>query len=127
MGLDLDDVYERARKDLPAFSNHSEFEMWEVNWCDRCLRDAPFRRMGRGVGCQVLAAAVLYECTPAEWMEQAPERYPSDAYHCIEFKTPGSGGFEPRPKPEPPDMDGLFPRPERQVRMPVLPHPVEVS
>lgn len=39
--------------------------------------------------------------------------------------TPGL--FEERPKPEPPQMDGLLERPARGVRMFVQPTPVEVS
>lgn len=124
---DLDDIIARSRPG-PAFSNSTEYEMWEVNWCGRCLRDAPFRRMDKGYGCPILAAAVLSQVIPAEWMEQPDDRYPSDAYHCIEFKAPGGGSGEPRPKPDPPDMDGLFLRPERHVRMFVQPteEPVRV-
>lgn len=116
---ELDDILSRGRKGS-AFSNGTEFHEWEASWCDRCLRDAPFRRMGKGMGCQILAAALLGDVIPAEWMEQPEDRYPSDAYHCIQFKGPGEGGGEPKPKPEPP-QDGLFDRPVRQTRMYVQP------
>jgi len=125
--FDYNDVAARARKGKAAFSNGSEYEMWEPAWCGRCLHDAPFRRMGKGIGCQILAAAVFEECIPAEWLEQPPESYPRDAYHCIEFKVPGQGGGEPRPQPDPPGMDGLFPRPERQTRMYVQPQPDHIE
>lgn len=102
---------------MTAFSNHTEFEMWEVNWCDRCLRDAPFRRMDKGFGCPILARALLGE-QPAEWLQQPDDHYPSDAYHCIEFRAPGGGGSgEPKPIPDPPAQDGMFPRPDPAVRM----------
>jgi hypothetical protein len=49
---DIDDIIARSRPG-PAFSNSTEYEMWEVNWCGRCLRDAPFRRMNKGYGCPI--------------------------------------------------------------------------
>lgn len=122
MSLDWADVSARAR-DGVAFSNSTEYEMWSVNWCDRCLREAPFRNMGRGSGCPILGVAVLEQKTPAEWLEQPSDRYPQDAFHCIEFKGPGGGGGEPRPRPDPRGMEGLFPRPARAARMFVQPDP----
>lgn len=120
----FEDILARARKGRRAFSNNSEFERWEPNWCGRCLRDAPFRNMGKGSGCPILAVALAYDAVPAEWLEQPFESWPHDAYHCIEFRAPGGGGGKPRPRPEPPDMDGLFERPERRVRMFVQPQEV---
>jgi hypothetical protein len=124
MSLDYDDVIARGR-DEPAFSSNEAYEMWDVNWCGRCIRDARFRAGKDDVGCPILAAALLAEVTPAEWMEQPEDRYPSDAYHCIEFRAPGSEPPDPQPQPEPPDMDGLFPRPERHARMYIQPQPAE--
>ena len=56
--------------------------------------------------------------TPVEWLEQDSTDGVrlGDQYHCIEYQGPDDGG-EPRPTPEPPNMDGLFERPERGVRM----------
>lgn len=123
MSLDFNDAFDRAR-DEPAFSNGTEGYAWMGNWCDQCLRDAPHRNMGKGSGCPLVMVALM-ERTPAEWLDGPRDehgRYSlGDQYHCIEFKPPGGGGYEPRPKPEPSDMDGLFERPERTVRMPVLP------
>jgi hypothetical protein len=129
MTIDYADALARSR-DIPAFSNGSEGEAWTGNWCGRCLRDAPFRNMGKGTGCPLLMISLLSR-TPAEWLDGPRDehgRYSmADQYHCIEFKAPGDGGGEPRPKPDPPLMDELFPRPERQTRMFVQPKPVEVN
>lgn len=40
---------------------------------------------------------------------------------------PDEGGGEPRPRPEPRDMDGLFPRPERRTRLLKQPDVLEVA
>lgn len=118
---DYDDIARRARPGV-AFSNGTEGYGWQANWCDRCLRDAPFRSGLKGAtGCPILLVALVEEKTPAEWLDGPRDEHGrygiADQYHCIEFRAPGEGGREPRPKPEPPDMDGLFPRPERQTRM----------
>lgn len=42
----------------------------------------------------------------------------AEDYQCIEFRAPGGGGGEPRPKPGPKGMDG---RPEPSKRMFVQP------
>jgi hypothetical protein len=124
MSLDYDDIVRRARNER-AFSNSVDYEMWDGNWCGRCVRDAAFREGKDDFGCPILAAALISEVTPAEWMEQPEDRRPWDAYHCIEFRAPGSEPPDPQPQPEPDGMDGLFPRPERQARMYVQPQPVE--
>ena len=126
MTIDYADALARSRPE-PAFSNGTEGYGWMANWCDRCLRDAPHRNMGKGSGCPLILVA-LQDRTPAEWLDGPRDekgRYSiEDQYHCIEFKGPGGGGGgEPRPKPEPSGMDGLFPRPERAVRMFVQPNP----
>lgn len=124
MSLNYDASWDSSREGSP-FSNNTEYEVWEVNWCDRCLRDAPYRRDISPTGCPLLVIALLGR-TPAEWMEQPPDS--PDRYHCIEFKAPGGGGSGgPRPKPDPRGMDELFPRPEPQSRMFVQPQEVSVS
>lgn len=119
----VDEILAEAN-DTPAFSNGTEGHAWEVNWCDQCVHDAPFRNMGKGTGCPILSVALLGK-TPSEWFEQPwGEHGPrlGDQYHCIEFRPPGGGGDgEPRPRPEPRGMDGLFERPERGTRMFVQP------
>lgn len=125
------EIFETAR-DTPAFSNGTEWEIWAANWCwAPCQNPAElaWQRYEEGKrktapkefpgGCPLILCA-LEGRTPTEWLDQwkEGEPYPLDRYHCIEFRGPDEGGGgEPRPKREPPGMDGLFPRPERAVRM----------
>jgi len=117
--IDYDDAYKRSREGAP-FSNGTEGYGWMANWCDRCTRDAPFRNGISPQGCPLLLIA-LSERTPAEWLDGPRDehgRYSiADQYTCVEFRAPGGGGGAPKPRPEPPLMDGLFERPERQTRM----------
>lgn len=75
--------------------------------------------MGKGTGCPILAKAMFEDVIPAEWLEQEPweEHYPSDAYHCIEFRPKGWRDPKPRPKPAPQPGPGLFEEPPRGPRM----------
>lgn len=120
---------EASASDGPAFSNGTEFYAWQENWCVRCHTpsEVAWRRYEEGKrktapeggGCALLLCAMEGK-TPIEWIEQPwGEHGPSlsDRYHCIEFRGPDGGGREPRPKPDPPNMDGLFPRPARSRRM----------
>lgn len=104
---------EKDARDQPAFSNGTSWEIWSAGWCDRCLRDAPFRNGIAPTGCPLIVVAICHQKTPIEWLEQEGIQ----DYHCIEFRAPGDGGGEPRPKPDPRGMDGMFPRPERSRRM----------
>lgn len=129
MTIDYDDAYARSREGRP-FSNGTEGYGWMANWCDRCLRDAPFRNGIAKQGCPLILVAYMGR-TPAEWLEQERDeqgRYSiEDQYHCIEFRAPGDGGGEPRPKPTPKGQGDLFPPDEyRGTRMYVQPQPVEV-
>ena len=99
----------------PAFSNGTMWEMWSYHWCDRCLVDAPFRNGISRRGCPLILTALDGEI-PDEWFTQTEDDEIFGNYTCINFRAPGGGSSEPRPKPEPP-QDGLFPRPERAVRM----------
>lgn len=97
----------------PAFSNSTMWEIWAVNWCHRpCLVDLPFQNGISSTGCPLILTALLGEI-PDEWLEREDG---IQDYTCINFRPPGSHHPEPRPRPEPP-QDGLFPRPERRVRM----------
>lgn len=100
-----------ARKPA-AFSNGTSWEIWSAGWCCRCKHDD---WSGKTEGCPINGVAIIDQTTPTEWM---PTGRIQD-YECIEFDEKGKrgGGGEPRPKPEPPLMDGLFERPERHVRM----------
>lgn len=115
-------------RDEPAFSNGTEGYGWMANWCDRCLRDAPFRNGIARTGCELILIA-LDGKTPAEWLDGPRDeqgRYSiADQYHCIEFRAPGSGGGEPRPKPTPPGQGSLLPREDYEAtRMFVQPQEV---
>lgn len=109
-----------------AFSNGDQYYDWASRWCDRCQHpvevawqkycDGKRKTQLKGYegGCPLLMAAITGEVTPTEWL---PQDAGPDRYHCIEFRGPDDGSGEPRPRPEPTGMDGLFPRPERRVRM----------
>lgn len=126
-----DEIMATARDERP-FSNGTEGYGWMENWCWRPCHN-PAEKAWQDYedgkrkhphkdypgGCPLLLAALMGK-TPAEWLEQP--RHDElitlgDQFHCIEFQGPDDGGGEPRPKPDPPGMDGLFERPERQVRM----------
>src|SRR6266568_9501373 len=103
---------EKDARDGSPFSNGTLGEMWMGNWCDRCLIEAPYRNGLNGTGCPLILVALIGK-TPAEWMET--DRIQD--YVCLEARFPGDGRREPRPKPDPPGMGELFPRPERSARM----------
>lgn len=130
------EIFATAR-DEPPFSNGTEGYGWMENWCyapchnpievawqryeDGKRKTPPKEYPG---GCPLLRCALLGK-TPTEWIEQPRDDGLScigDQYHCIEFRGPDDGrgggrGGEPRPRRDPPGMDGLFPKPERRVRM----------
>ena len=114
----MPDPWATAR-DEPAFSNGTEGYGWMANWCDRCLRDAPFRNGISPRGCELILIAMDGK-TPAEWLDGPRDehgRYSiADQYHCIEFKAPGDGGGEPKPKPTPPGQEVLFDRADYAAR-----------
>ena len=132
-----EEIYETAR-DTPPFSNGTEWELWSANWCFApCFNPAEraWARYEEGKrktapkdfpgGCPLIQCAMMGR-TPTEWLEQPDDGYQRD-YHCIEFRGPdgggGAGGGPPRPRREPKDMDGLFERPQRRVRMLKQPEP----
>lgn len=85
-----------------------------ANWCHRCLVDAPYRNGLKGaIGCQLIVTALTGQ-TPAEWIDGPRDEYGryslADQYHCVNFRAPGSGGGEPRPKPVPRGQGELFGR-----------------
>jgi hypothetical protein len=138
-----DEIYETAR-DIPPFSNGTEWELWSVNWCFAPCHnpvEVAWQRYEEGKrktvpkdfpgGCPLIQCAMMGR-TPTEWLEQ-PDGYPRD-YHCLEFRGPDDGDdpFDspaprpPRAKREPKDMDGLFERPQRRRRMLKQPEPQEI-
>ena len=108
-----------AAKDEPPFSNSTEYEMWAANWCHRPCQ------MDKNEDCPLIMTALLGK-TPVEWLEQPADQYPSNAYHCVNFRGPDERDEEPKPQPDPPDMGALFEAPERHARMFVRPQPAEV-
>jgi hypothetical protein len=133
-----EEIYETAR-DTPPFSNGTEWELWSANWCFAPCHnpvEMAWQRYEEGKrktapkdfpgGCPLIQCAMMGR-TPTEWLEQPDDGYQRD-YHCIEFRGPdggggGAGGGPPRPRREPKDMDGLFERPQRRVRMLKQPEP----
>lgn len=126
MSIDFDTAWE-ASTDEHTFSNSSEFEMWAAAWCAACQREAPLRaNLPNAQPCALVSVAWMGR-KPVEWLRQPDaEVYREDGvhvaneFHCIEFRAPGGSG-QPRPRPEPSNMDGLFSRPARQTRMLVQP------
>src|SRR5688500_16230419 len=107
-------------KDVPAFSNGTEYHMWSANWCERpCVVD-------KNEDCPLIMIALLGR-TPAESLPPHADQYPSDADNCVMFRGPDDPRGAPKPQREPPDMDGLFERPEPGTRMYVQPQQAEVS
>ena len=51
-----------------AFSNGSEFAIWQDTWCNECARDEAARRGNYENGCEILAAAVGDSEIP-EWSD----------------------------------------------------------
>jgi hypothetical protein len=114
-----------AARDGSPFSNGTEGYAWMSKWCDRCKNNDEERE----IWCDILSVALLGK-TPSEWFEQswgqvegepegvvAPSLY--DRYHCVEFRDEdGAGDTEPKPIPDPPDQEILFPREQAEgVRM----------
>ncbi|ASD50881.1 hypothetical protein PBI_LUCKY2013_171 [Mycobacterium phage Lucky2013] len=66
---------------LTAFSNSTEFEVWSINWCGRCVRD---EYADSGFGCPILDTIYLENRVPPEWSEGTDD--PRDRYHCSEFE-----------------------------------------
>jgi hypothetical protein len=122
----------------PPFSNGTELHGWMENWCWEChnpvekawqdYEDGKRKRPMKGYesGCPMIMAAMIGK-TPAEWIPQGREKF-GDQYHCIEYRGPDEGGGDPQPRPrrDPPGMEGLFERPERAVRMLRQPAPQKV-
>jgi hypothetical protein len=67
-----------------AFSNGTEFEVWQANWCNRCTKDdvgyAP-----EGVFCPILGSAICTNEVPPEWFPGSDDY--RDRYHCIGFEN----------------------------------------
>ena len=51
-----------------AFSNGSEFDIWQDSWCRRCKKDEEFR-VTEAHGCEIIAAAMFNDGEIPEWSE----------------------------------------------------------
>lgn len=132
MPTDFEDALKRSRDRAP-FANGTEGDGWMANWCDRCLRDAPFRNGLTRTGCPLILVA-LNQRTPAEWLDGPRDdkgRYSiAHQYTCIEFRAPGGGTAEPRPTPTPRGQLVLFdrdPHTGRRMLAPTEPAPVHAE
>lgn len=92
-------------RDGSPFSNGTMGDLWMSQWCENCLNDSP-EMVDRGEGCPLILVALLGK-TPVEWFEQDG----TQDYHCVEFRDQdGPGDTEPKPIPDPPDMEAMLPR-----------------
>ena len=108
-----------------AFSNGTEWECWSSRWCNRCIHD----EWRTGKFCPLVNVAMLGDKTPLEWMNERPLSL-YERYTCIEFRAEDGGPDPtPRPIPDPPDQEVLFPREQAEgFRMlTTLPSRQEVS
>lgn len=68
---------------MSAFSNGSEFDAWEPNWCGKCTKDY----MGTAPAetyCPILSYVMLENEIPKEWTPGTDDL--RDRYHCKEFE-----------------------------------------
>lgn len=120
----LDEIDAAAVDGFP-FSNHTDWEIWSYNWCERCRNDSP-ALIDQGKGCPLILVALMGK-RPTEWLDgEGPSKYT-----CVEFRSEDDGpGPEPQPIPDPPGQATLLPRePYQGVRMyaGVAQKPAEVS
>jgi hypothetical protein len=54
-----------------AFSNGTEFDIWQNSWCRNCTKDAAARRGDFENGCVIIATAMFSEGDIPEWSEDA--------------------------------------------------------
>ena len=52
-----------------AFSNGSEFDIWQDAWCRRCVKDEAARRDDYEHGCEIIAVALTSNGDIPEWRE----------------------------------------------------------
>jgi hypothetical protein len=68
-----------------AFSNGTEFEIWQESWCSRCTKDEPARRGDFENGCELIALGMIGEEIP-EWTED-PDATGWPRVLCSEFAS----------------------------------------
>jgi hypothetical protein len=122
------------RKHESAFSNGTEFEVWQDANCARCVHD-PFSRDDRKESCPLLCMVLgVDDVIPAEWIDGPRDEQGlysmEQQYTCLMFRDyRDRGGEEPQPVPDPPDQEALFDRDgwERPARMFAQAETAEVS
>ena len=109
-----EDEIQRDARPGSAFSNGYEWDCWSSKWCENCIHDD----FETDKFCPLVTVAMLGDKTPAEWMFEKPLSL-YDRYTCVEFQDEdGPGDTEPKPVPDPPDQEVLFPREQAEgVRM----------
>lgn len=68
---------------MTAFSNGSEFDAWEPNWCGKCVKDY----IGLGnpeIQCPIITDVLLNNTVPEQWTPGTDDL--RDRYHCTEFE-----------------------------------------
>jgi len=68
---------------MSAFSNGTEWDIWEASHCDVCQVDAPWRRNESEQGCPLILDAMTGG-TPVEWV--APDPAWPHHYECSKFE-----------------------------------------
>lgn len=68
---------------MSAFSNGTEWDIWEESHCSACKVDAPFREEKSPTGCDLILAAMCGE-KPPEWTSPDP-KWPHN-YECSKFE-----------------------------------------
>lgn len=69
---------------MSAFSNGTEWDIWEARWCANCKVDEAWRRDESKPGCDLIMDAMVFDATPAEWT--APDPAWPHTYECSKFK-----------------------------------------
>lgn len=89
-------------------SNGTEGSVFEARFCDRCKRDAKYRRTQDGAdGCPILAAVFCIEVDdpkyPKEWVQNAHGDPYGATARCTAFRfdDPNSRRRPRKPKPAP--------------------------
>lgn len=105
---DADTAYANARNERP-FSNSTDREIWTYNWCENdCVHDAEYQAGRSNEGCP-LALVSMLDRTPREWIP-GPDEYCGDKYMCVMYRHIDEDDPDPKPVPDPPGVEALFPR-----------------
>ena len=86
-------------------SNGTEGTMFEARFCDRCKREARFRRTGDGAdGCRIATAVFIYDVDdpkyPKEWVESIGDATGMTA-RCTAFQIDDGKPRPRKPRPAP--------------------------